>query len=172
MRTFGAFAAVVAPLALGSCLLGVPALENAAIDGRWSIIIKSEVDQCMFDGWTPGTVAGLEIVIDQFGDGGRDVKARLDGLAGLGFWLALGTAELSGRIEGDQLSLTMLGINDEKALNGCVFRRELRVTAQVDGDRLRQGRIVHIPTAGTAPECQMFVSCQALQSFDGTKVGQ
>ncbi len=163
---------LAAPFVLSACVLSVPELENAAIQGRWSLTLKNEEDQCMFNGWMPGALATFDIVIDQFGAKGRDVSARLDGFLGLAFWIGLGTADLSGRIEGDQLSLTMLGINNETAADGCVFKREIRVTAQVEGDRLTRGRISHIPTGSSGDACQMYKTCRAVQTFDGRRLGE
>lgn len=163
--------ALLAPLFLPGCLLPVPQLENAAADGRWAVTVKNETDGCTFDNWVPGAVAGFEIVIEQFGEENRELAARLDGLAGLALWVGLGTAELKGRVEGNELSLILRGVNNETASDGCVFRRELRVTAEVDGDRLVGGRIAHFPMRTGAPECPNLVNCEALQTFDGRRVG-
>ena len=163
----------LAPLALSACLLPVPELENASVEGKWTVTAKNETDQCMFDNWVPGALASFEIVIEQFGENDREVTARLDGLLGFAFWVGVGTADLKGQIQGDQLSLSLLGVNNEMATNGCVFKREIRVTAQVDKDRLERGQITNIPRPiAAAPECEKFLRCQASQSFDGRRLGQ
>ena len=164
---------VVVPLAtvflLPACLLTVPELENAKAEGRWTLTLKNEEDKCGFEGWMPGGGA-FEIVIRQGGSNEREIEATLEGVVGLVLWFGLGTNALVGSIEGDQLSLAMFNTKPETAANGCLFKRELQVTAQVDGDRLKHGRVLHIPTAGPEPQCQQYRACQALQTFDGRRL--
>jgi len=156
---------------LPACLVSVPSLENAEVAGRWSLTVKNEDDNCMFEGWTAGGVGTFEIVMNQFGEDRREVNARLDGLLGLALWLGLGTQDLSGVVEGDELSLTMFGARDETASTGCVFRREIRVKTRIEGDRLRNGEIIQRPRPISGTGCERESTCRALQSFDGVRVG-
>jgi hypothetical protein len=154
---------------LPSCLLGVPELENAKVEGTWSMSVKNEANGCMFEEWAPGSVNAFEIKLEQFGEKKSDVNAQLQGLVGLAFWAGIGTSTLTGKIDGEELDLTLLGTKDE-VTKGCVFRREIHVTAQVQKDRFREGRIVHMLRATPGGSCGPLNGCQTMQTFDGTRI--
>ncbi|MDX2024555.1 MAG: hypothetical protein SF187_30215 [Deltaproteobacteria bacterium] len=159
--------ALVALATSAGCWLGVPPLQNAPVSGTWSMSIKNGSDACMTDGWMPGAVSSFEIKLQQFGEDNEQVSAELQGILGLAFWLGVGSSTLTGRIEGDELSLTLLGAKDEM-LRGCTYRREVRVTARVQSDRLRDGRITHIIRTDAA--CPGISGCELQQTFDGTRI--
>lgn len=160
---------LTAATTFAGCLLGVPALQNARVDGTWNMSVKNEADHCMFDGWMPGSVNSIEIKIEQFGDDEGDINAQLQGLLGFVFWAGLGTSTLTGNIKGEDLDLTLLGTKDE-ILRGCTFRREIRVTARAKSDRLRDGRITHVLRTAGGQVCATLNACQAIQTFDGTRI--
>ena len=123
----------------------------------------------MTEGWMTGGVSSLDIKLEQFGAANEQVSAQLQGIAGLALWLGVGSSTLTGRIQGDKLDLTLLSERDE-LLRGCVYRREIRVTTQVKGDRLRDGVITHLFRAPAGPACPGIDRCQAVQTFDGTRI--
>lgn len=162
-------ATLIVAAAISGCLLEVPALKNARVAGAWNISIKNEKDTCMFDGWMPGSVNSLELKIDQFGDDQGDINAQLQGLLGFVFWAGVGTATLTGTISGEDLDLTLLGTKDEM-LRGCTFRREIRVKVKSKADRLTNGRLTHVLRATGASTCETLNACEAIQTFDGTRI--
>ena len=96
----------------------------------------------------------------------KPVHGTIDGLAGGFFVLALGSANFSGSIHGNTLTLTNYGTNSAKQGN-CTYTYNATVNGTQAMDSI-SGTITYSPQTNGNPDCSA-VECSATQKFSGSR---
>jgi hypothetical protein len=137
----------------------------ANIAGDYSVSLTNGNNGCQFANWTQGSTAqDVHVMLAQQG---ASATATLTGLAGLLFYVVLGTVQFQGTVSGDSFTLTAVGSNP--ARDGmCTFTIKATLTGSTAGDTI-QGQLAYTETTNGSPDCSYHSTCSSIQSFAGAR---
>jgi hypothetical protein len=149
---------------LGLCSCSSNDEFTADVAGVYSVGITNQESTCPFDNWvvgkeTPGI--GLSITQD-----GQTVHGALDGLIGVFFAAAFGSANFDGSIKGNSLTLNNYGTRAQM-MGNCSFTYNATVQGTQTGDSIA-GTITYSAATNNNPDCSA-VECSASQKFSGSR---
>jgi hypothetical protein len=155
--------AVLLPL-LGLFGCGSDQEFTADAAGVYTVAITNQDSSCQFMDWVPGKeTSGIELTITQDVD---NLHGSLGGITGLFFAAAFGSADFSGSIHGNSLTLTNYGTRSTTQGN-CTFTYNATVNGTQTMDAI-SGTITYSTQTNGNPDCEA-VKCSALQKFSGTR---
>jgi hypothetical protein len=139
--------------------------EPADVSGEYSLAVTNRDNGCEFDDWQEGdTAQNIPLTVDQ---DGRDVTARLGGLAGLFVEAVLGSRTFEGVVSGDRVTLELYGSRSLSEGN-CTFTINATVTGTLIGNAL-SGFIDYTPAHNGNPDCSSIDRCVTTQEFSGSR---
>jgi hypothetical protein len=156
------------------CLVDIPEVENANLAGTWTLTIANRDNGCAFADWNADgantLTADLTITQEQ-----ANVRATVEGLVWVIFALGLGSPNLDGTVDGQDLDLSLKSQTEVMGPKTCVYTLQVRAVAKVvrkDGVQvLQDGRITYSPFTfkDANPDCQPLMGCENLQVFSGLR---
>jgi hypothetical protein len=134
------------------------------IAGSYNVAVTNRSSSCDFKDWVEGKEAsGIGLVITQDGD---TAHAVVDGVTGVFFKVALGSAEFDGPVQRSTFHLTNYGTRSQTQ-GSCTFTYNAVVDGELDADAI-SGTITYSPATNDSPDCQ-DVECEAVQDFSGSR---
>ena len=138
------------------------ACSDANVAGNYNAQLTNRSDGCSL-GLTPGSNAMASFSVLQ---SGSDVTLEVEGLAGLFLANHVGSAVLSGDVDGVEVDVGRDG--PKKTSGGCEFSINARLRATVDGDVMK-GRVEYRAATNGHPDCGSRESCLTVQEFNATR---
>jgi hypothetical protein len=138
---------------------------DADVAGEYTIAVTNQENGCMFNDWEVGnTMSNIPLTITQ---NESAITGTIGGPAGVFLGVFLGSSELSGTVDGEDIELTRFGTTS--AVEGeCSFRLNLAAVAEIDGDFLA-GDLLYTYDTNPSPDCGFRSTCVTRQSFNGTR---
>jgi hypothetical protein len=137
--------------------------SDANVEGDYMVSLTNRDDGCMI-GWVVGNQAtNIPVVITQ----GTDVTASVNGVAGALLDGLLGSHFYTGNVDGDNVSLTVIGDRGQTKGN-CAFTFNSTIAAKASGDTLN-GRIEYRAVTNGNPDCTALEGCLSFEDFAGVR---
>ena len=160
--------AVLIFLALGACLVPA-ACGSGDVDptGDYQITIVNRENGCHFEGWTEGTTTPYVVLGIRKSLESPALTGEIQGLAGAWVSLVLGTMQMTGEVDGDEVTLTLHGTR-QLVQNGCSYNVIGTMHGPLEGDFL-SGDIDYTTATNGSPDCGDLQTCSSRQEFNGTR---
>lgn len=142
--------------------------SDANVEGNYTIAVTNRDNGCNLANWMVGNQAtGIQVTMLQEGS---NVTATIEGLVGGYVELALGARTFTGTIDGDELTLALIGTRAQSSGN-CAFTYNATLLGTAAGDTLT-GRIEYTAATNGNPDCAALAGCVTYQDFNGTRPPQ
>jgi hypothetical protein len=156
-------------LGLTSCSSDEEFEDTVQVGGQYDMTVRNGTNACEFEDWVEGETAtdiGLHIEQDR-----NDLAGRLEGSVGsLVVALALGTAEFTGTVAGN--GVTLVAVSPYVSRDGsCTFSREVTLRGELNGN-VMSGEIEHSLATNDAPGCEGMEDCVSVQTFDAIRTSE
>lgn len=137
-------------------------------EGTYTIAVTNRDNGCNFANWTVGDSAtGIQVVINQEGS---SVNADVMGATRIYLDLVLGSHVFTGKVDGDELDMTILGTRSA-TMGNCTLTVDANLLATLDGDVLT-GRIDYSYHGNGNSDCAPYDGCISFQEMNGTRPPQ
>jgi hypothetical protein len=137
-------------------------------EGTYTIAVTNRDNGCNFQNWTVGDSAtGIQVVINQEGS---SVNADVMGATRIYLDLVLGSHVFNGKVDGDELDMTILGTRSA-TMGNCTLTVDANLLATLDGDVLT-GRINYRYHGNGNTDCAPYDGCISFQEMNGTRPPQ
>ena len=138
---------------------------NADVSGNYTINLTNRENGCNFNNWTvDASTSGVMATLVQ---AEANVSATIEGPAAVVLDVVLGARTFTGGVDGDDLSLQILGTNSATSGN-CTYTINATLDATLSGDALA-GTIKYNAATNGNPDCATITGCESRQDFNGTR---
>lgn len=149
-------------------VLGACGGDPVNAEGTYTIAVTNRDNGCNFQNWTVGDNAtGIQVVVNQEGE---NANADVMGATRVYLDLVLGSHVFSGKIDGSDLDLTILGTRSA-TMGNCTLTVDATLLATLDGDVLT-GRINYSYHGNGNTDCAPYDGCISFQEMNGTRPPQ
>jgi hypothetical protein len=139
--------------------------DPADVAGDYSISTTNRENGCNFNDWTEGdTITNVPLMITQSGE---SLTGEVSGAWGTWLDLVLGSRIFTGKVDGDEVDMTLHGTNSASD-GGCTWFVNAHLTGTLSGDVLT-GNIRYTPATNGHPDCSTIEGCVSRQEFNGTR---
>jgi hypothetical protein len=137
----------------------------ADVEGQYSVAVTNRDNGCAFESFDDGaTATNIPLTVTQ---DGSNLSAKIGGLTGTAFSLLVGVDTLQGQIQGNELSLAIVGTATQTQ-GECSFSIDVHAEATASGDAL-QGTLEYVPDTAEGAQCAALVGCSTYQDFAGSR---
>jgi hypothetical protein len=144
------------------------ASDPANIAGVYTVGVTNRDNGCNFANYTVGNMTpNVSVTIAQSGE---SVNADVTGGVGAVLDFAFGSSTFSGKIDGNQLNLTLEGTRVQQS-GTCTFTYNGQILATANGDTMT-GRINYTPATNGNSDCASVSGCLTYQEFNGSRPPQ
>jgi len=151
-------------LALSICAAACTSSDPSNARGDYAVMLTNRDNGCNFMNWTAGTNSNATVTLTQ---DANDITANVTGLGGFALDLVLGGHAYTGKINGGDLDLNLLGVRSNTSGN-CTYTFNSEIRAVIDGDILT-GQINYTSATNGNPDCSAITGCRSFQDFNGTR---
>lgn len=135
------------------------------VSGSYSVQITDGSNGCMFANFMPGSMnMDIPVTITQ---NGTAVTATVGGLGATALNLVLGSAAFVGTVDGDTLSLAIMGTRSGGS-GGCAYTLNADLDAMYGNNNI-SGTITYTPDTNMSPDCGVLASCTTVQEISGSR---
>jgi hypothetical protein len=136
--------------------------------GNYTVAVTNRDNGCNFQNWVVGKQStGISVVITQQN---ANATADVQGLAVIGLDALLGGHTFTGKVNGNELDLSLQGTNATTTGN-CTYTYNGMIAATLSGDTLT-GRISYSAATNGNSDCASIQGCVTFQDFNGTRPPQ
>jgi hypothetical protein len=153
----------IAWIALSLSLTGAAACSDADVAGVYTAQLTNRSDGCSL-GLTSGENAMASFTVTQ---SGGDVTLVVEGIASLFVRSQLGTSAFTGGVDGDDVSLQVIG-TAPLAAGDCKYTVNAKIKASQDGDAM-SGRVEYRAATNDHADCGTRTGCLTVQEFNATR---
>jgi hypothetical protein len=134
-------------------------------EGTYTISVTNRANGCNFANWViDNSAANIGVVINQEG---ADANADVMGLTRIYLDAVLGAHVFQGKVDGDELDLTITGTTKITTGNCVDHTIDAQLKSTLDGDVLT-GRI-NYTIVGAGSTCTPYDGCVSYQDMNGTR---
>jgi len=144
-------------------LLGAAACSDDYVAGNYNAQLTNRSDGCSL-GLTSGQNASANFTVTQ---SGSDVTFEVKDLAGLFLAAQVGSATLTGGVDGDDISVGRNG-TIKSTVGGCEYTINAEIKASQDGDSMK-GRVEYRAATNGNADCGSRKGCLTVQDFNATR---
>ena len=144
-------------------IVGAAACGDTNVAGNYSAQITNGSDGCNL-GLTAGDNVTVAFIVTQ---SGGDVSLEVGGLPGLFLSAQVGSAVLTGDVDGDSIALERQGTLS-KTSGACEYKINAELEADQDGDTM-SGRVEYRAATNNHAECGSRTGCVTVQDFNATR---
>jgi hypothetical protein len=154
-----AYPSVLAAVVVAGC-----GSDPVDVTGEYNVNVVNRDNGCEFEDWDGGSAQDIPVTITQDGE---SATARVEGLTGNYLDLILGGHEFNGTVDGNDLSLTLIG--ERSATQGnCAYTFDAVIDASLDGNTL-EGTISYEARTNGQPDCGNLTGCASVQELNGLR---
>ncbi len=147
------------------CVCGCDSGSPAYVAGTYTLALTMQQNDCGILGNSVGeSSTGVSLVVTQ---SGADVRATVQGVAGLALGLSMGSDTFTGTVSGDALDLWIAGTMSGSS-GTCAYTRNAHLVAKLSGDVLT-GTVTYTFASNKTADCGFRDTCQDMQLFTGAR---
>lgn len=144
-------------------LVCAAACSDTNVAGNYSAQMTNRSDGCSL-GLTTGENVMVEFTVTQ---SGSDVTLEVEGIPGLFVAAQVGSAVLTGEVDGDEIDLERQGTVTKTSM-ACEYTINARLRATQDADAM-SGRVEYRAATNGHPDCGSRGTCLTVQDFNATR---
>jgi hypothetical protein len=137
---------------------------SSNVAGNYTVSVTNADNGCMIENWEAGmSTSGIPFLIEQQD---KNLNGTLQGVAGAGLFLWIGTNMFVGTATGNAFDITAHG-SKMRTQGTCTYELNAEIQGSISGD-LISGTIKYAPATSNDPACASL-QCSSTQNFNGTR---